>query len=462
VDLISDTTNASFFTSGACATPQPSDRYTLTAGSTTAFVTDNTAETVMLTATRFGGSESGSTPAITINPGAPQDLQKLCNLGATQCIGDSTDVYVAGDVVSLRVLVTDVFDSPVPGVAVSASVTAGGGGISGSPGVTDAGGYVQFTHTTGAVAGVNTVDVNCGTCSGVNTLSFSITTKTGTGVSDLDPSLAGVQGLAGADKSFYKAAGDDLVLMPIYSNTGDRVAFISKPTGACTAGLDCRWNIFVMPSGGGVATRLTNDNHYVTPGSTITFNYASGGLATDEWVAYGAHRMTLPQKTEWTGAGPWEVVYLSGISSENAKPYAVINLSSGANGTELSAIADDSVPGPGQWSWVTAGNQVRVGTNPTGAEEIAIVGKLPDLHRVRTNGAGANVPGIINANSPVLMVKASEGNAGPMDPHWTNCGLLASREGNLLKIENPTLRQPQDLVFSSLFDPLRVTRGQTR
>ncbi|HEU0014056.1 MAG TPA: Ig-like domain-containing protein [Longimicrobium sp.] len=177
---------------------------------------------VTLTATRTGGTETGTSNTFTVDPGAPASMVKSAGDGQSATVGTAVSTAPA-------VTITDAHGNPVPGVSVTFAVPGGGGGggVTGGSATTDAAGVATVgSWTLGTTAGANSLQASS---TGLTTVTFSAT-----GTPDVPANIA-------------KTAGD--------GQTGT--------VGAAVA----------------VAPQVTVTDQYgnATPGITVTFAVTGGG-----------------------------------------------------------------------------------------------------------------------------------------------------------------------------------------
>jgi len=134
-------------------------------------------------ATRTLGPNAGiQTTSAKVGSGTPFVFTNISHIqGATQMQsngGTGQLDTVLSTMAPYSVLVRDETNTPVAGVTVNWSVTAGGGLVSGPSSVTNAGGIAQVTHTLSATAGVQTVQAAV-TGLGGSPVSFSATATAG-------------------------------------------------------------------------------------------------------------------------------------------------------------------------------------------------------------------------------------------------------------------------------------------
>ncbi len=144
--------------SGALGGASPSTNAAGTA--TVTLTTDTTVGTVYAVTATSTGSRTGTTPAITTIAGTPAKISLYA--GNNQSATVNATVATAPSV-----LVTDAYNNPVSGVAVTFAVASGGGAVTGASATTTASGIATLgSWRLGTTVGTNTLTATCAGLSG--------------------------------------------------------------------------------------------------------------------------------------------------------------------------------------------------------------------------------------------------------------------------------------------------------
>jgi adhesin/invasin len=242
-------------TGGSLGTPNPAT--TGPTGAATLTLTTGSTVGTVYRVTGFSAGRTGTTPDITTIAGTPTRIAMNSGNGQTATV--NTAVATAPSV-----LVTDAFNNPVAGVAVTFAVAPGSGSVTGASGITNASGVTTVGNWT------------LGTTAGANTLTATSAGLTGSPVAFTATGLAGpATKYVVTSSSYGPVAGTAITLTAQladqYGNpvatSGLRVRFSRSGTGGSFS------STRVNTNAGGIAT--TTFTTSTTAGRTYTFTARS-------------------------------------------------------------------------------------------------------------------------------------------------------------------------------------------
>jgi GDSL-like Lipase/Acylhydrolase./Bacterial Ig-like domain (group 1)./Bacterial Ig-like domain (group 2). len=370
-----------------------------------------TAGTQTLQATITGVSGSPVTFTATTVPPVPSSMVVFAGAGQSA-------VILANVPVSPAVRITDPAGVPVPGMAVTFAVTAGGGSLTGANAVTDDNGVATAgTWTMGLTAGDNTVTASAGSLPSV--------AITATAVQPVPVAMSLVQG-----QNQTAAAGSNVVVNPAVKITDSQGRGVPNITVT-----------FTVTGGGGT----------ITNASVVT--NASGVATVGSWTL-GVGANTLLASTPQTLAGNPVRFNATGVPFLQVVTFGDSNTDRGYSGSNPTIVAASYVSNDPQRLGAADPNnstqlagKIEARWKAARSQTIRVVNHGITSTRTGTGRTGLGSP---NALEPVNGVTRFEGEVLGLAFPW-NGGEPQNQAfaGPILRV-NAFKARPQDFVYVSM------------
>ena len=357
-------------TGGALGAPNPATTnaagvasITFTAGTTV-----STAYTVTATST-VPSTRTGTTPTITTVAGTPAKM--ALNGGSGQTATVNTSVATAPSV-----LVTDAYNNPCPGVAVTFAAATGGGSVTGASATTNAAGIATVASWT------------LGTLAGANTLTATSPGLTGS------PVTINATGLAGAATKYVVTSSS---YSPVCGTALTITAQLADQYGNPVATSGIRVTFSKTGTGGRFSATRVNTNASGIATTTFTSSTTSGRTYTIKATSTTPSTRTGTSAAVVTVPGPATQIAVYAGNTQTATAGTAVAT---APSVRIRDSHNNAVPGVTvTFAVASGGGSVTGATAVTNATGIATVGSWTLGTPAGANTLTATAPGL--TGSPV-------------------------------------------------------------